>query len=507
MALSATEPEAPDVRIVENNFFTSGPPCPLYDGVFEKTFDGRLPTMLAQSRSPSPAAFLLADPRVFATGPLRPVVPLSPKLRQACNQLKRREGTTMSLSLQHPRSSTPESLFDELRLSDTDRHLTQRQPSQADVNYGAVATRADPSTQKQKETESIEMEELKPVPADSREFAFPQSTRSVGHPKPMREGHGCASRVLQRQGQPEFLSVKKDALRRVENCGFKEFSTASKVRAMEGNRIDIVSEAENYTGKNVVVTSFDTMRLFGSFYGCSTDEDEFEPILESTLGFRNTAESTGVALHSNMSSSVLPVPSNRSNDESPLAIINSLERRPTIYSHHERDAIQADKADTRSRSYIEGTGNIVADEENNCPQVNGELNDNTVRVYTLLSTGPMQPPLQLDQLEPDIFGNEIAGLSVAVNGDNKDKRKILGIFKRKYSELVDNDSPNIRMSANLKSVRLLKWHLRVRKPQRVLASIEKRLDIFTKLFKSVNAHVKEQPGHLLLEDSSDLQDF
>ncbi|KAK9367603.1 hypothetical protein V1509DRAFT_625661 [Lipomyces kononenkoae] len=509
----ANDRQVSELRTVQDSFFASGPPCPLYDGVFEKSFDGCLPPMLAQSRSPSPTASLLANPQGFANTHLRSL-PLLPRSQQTCNQFKRGEGTAMSVNLQRSRSSTPEPLFEALHLSNRDRHVTQRQPSHADVNYGAVAARADPSDKEQKETESIEMEELKPLLADSHEISFQQFMHPIGHSQPMKHDYGCTSRPLQRQGQPEFMSLRKDALRRIENSGFQESPTVSKVRALESNGIDAVPEAESDIGKRIVVTAFDTMSLFGTIYDSSTDEEEFEPRLASTLMFRNSAEPTGAALRSNLSSSVLPVSANHSKDESPLAIANSLERRLSTHSLHESedaldavdavDAVDANNTGTRSRSDIEGMGNIVAGKENNSLQANGELNGSTVRIHTFLSMGLMQAPLQLDQLQPDIFGNETAGISVTGNGDDTTKRNLLDLFKRKYSERVGNEAPNVQTSASLNSVRHRRWRLRVRKPQRVLASM-KRLDIFTKLFKPGNAPVKEEPVHLLLEDSSDLR--
>ncbi|KAK9373042.1 uncharacterized protein V1513DRAFT_426997 [Lipomyces chichibuensis] len=496
-ALSTAGPEVSELSIAQEGFFAGGPPSPLYDGVFEKSFDGRLLPMLARSPSPSSTASLLGHTQILSYTPIPLAAStLSPKPPRTCNQYQeRREGYIISPRLRRSKLSAAGSLLEGLRLPSTDWHLTQRQPNQADHIYGAVATRSNASIPEQKAMESIEMDELKPVLVNSREYSF-ELIPSVGNPNYKKNGCRCA-RV--RQVEREFMAARTGALRRIESSVFDELENASKLRDLEGNGIDVVSETENDVGKRIVVTAFDTMGLFGGNYDSSSEEEEFESRLKTTLTFKNEAERRGVGLNSNMSALARQV-SGRSDDQSPSAILTSREGWLPIGSLEMIEELN--NTSLRSRSSIEERG--VDDKETDDVPANGNVSANTVKVYPFLSTGAMQPLLQLGQLEPDIFENEMIGLSVAAISDNKSKRSLFCIFKRKPLERINHEALNIRIQASLKSLSIRKWKLQARKhPRNILASIEKRLDIFTKIFKSRNSRDREQPVHPLFEDSFD----
>ncbi|KAK9495193.1 hypothetical protein V1508DRAFT_411202 [Lipomyces doorenjongii] len=499
-ALSTAGPEVPELSIAQEGFFAGGPPSPLYDGVFEKSFDGHLLPMLARSPSPSPTASLLVHTPLLSYTPI-PLAPstLSPKPPRTCNQYQeRREGCIISLPLRRSKLSAEGSLLEGLHLSSTGRRLTQRRPNQADLIYGAATTRSNASIPEQKTAESIAMDELQPVLLNSREYSF-ELIPSVGNLNYKEDGCICASRVRQVQAHRESLAAKTGALRRIESSVFDELESTSKVKDLEGNGIDVVSETENDVGKKIVVTAFDRMGLFGGIYD-SSSEEEIESRLKTTFTFKNDSERTDVGLNSNMSPLARRV-SGRSDDQSPSAMVKSLEEWQPIDSLEAIDELNNTGAG--SRSSIDEKG--VNDKDTDDTPANGDdVSANTVKVYPFLSTGAMQPLLQLAQLEPDIFENEMIGLSVAANGDNKSKRSLLSIFKRKSLVHIDNQVLNIRIQASLKSLSLRKWKLQVRKhPRNALASIEKRLDKFTRIFKSTNSRDQEQPVHPLFEDSFD----
>ncbi|KAK9313579.1 hypothetical protein V1522DRAFT_264625 [Lipomyces starkeyi] len=499
-ALSTAGPEVPELSIAQEGFFAGGPPSSLYDGVFEQSFDGRLLPMLARSPSPSPTASLLGRTPILSYSPIPLAAStLSLKPPRTCNQYQeRRDGYIISPRPRRSKLSAPGSVLEGLHLSSADRHLTQRQPNQADLTYGAAVTRSNASIPEQKAMESIEMDELKPVLVNSRQYSF-ELIPSVGNPNYKEDGCSCASRVGQVQRQRESAAVKTGALRRIESSVFDELENESKLRDLEGNGIDVVSETEDDVGKKIVVTAFDTMGLFGGIYDSSSEEEDIESRLKTTLTFNNDAERTGVGLISNVSTLARRV-SGRRDDQSPSAMVKSLEGWLPIDSLEVIEELN--NTGVRSRSSIEEKG--VDDKETDDIPANGDVCANTVKVYPFLSTGAMQPLLQLGQLEPDIFENEMIGLSVAKNGDNKSKRSLLCIFKRKSLVRIDNERLNIRIQASLKSLSFRKWKLRARKhPRNVLASIEKRLDIFTKIFKSRNSRGQEQPVHPLFEDSFD----
>ncbi|KAJ8101278.1 hypothetical protein POJ06DRAFT_237418 [Lipomyces tetrasporus] len=479
-ALGTAGPEIPELGITQESIFAAGPPSPIYDGIFEKSFDGRLPPLAARSPSPSPTASLLEHTPVLSYLPIRSdVSPLSSKLPRTRHQYKElREGHIVSPS--RPRRSklpVAKTLFEGLRFSNGDRRLTQLQPNQAHVTFGTVSMKSNTSVPRQKAVESIEMEELKPVLVNSHEY----SSESIPAVEPSQSQMGkCGSRILQMPRQRGSTAAKTGTLRRIESSVFEELENVSRANDLEGHGIDVVSETENDVGKKIVVTAFDTMGLFGKIYDSSSDEEESELRLKAEVIFNNETMAAGRA----------------KSQEQWLPI-------------HSREAIEGlNSTRVRSRLTISRIENRDDDQENANTPVIGEVSESTVKMHPLLSTGAMQAPVHLDQLEPDIFENEMIGLSAATNRDDKRKRNPLFKFKRKPLAPIENDSVNIRTPASLKSQNGLsfqKWKLRAREPpRRVMASIERRLNIFAKIFRTRNFHHdKEPPIYPLFEDSFD----
>ncbi|KAK9249047.1 hypothetical protein V1506DRAFT_139039 [Lipomyces tetrasporus] len=505
-ALGTAGPEIQELGITQESIFAAGPPSPIYDGIFEKSFDGRLPPLAARSPSPSPTASLLEHTPVLSYLPIRSdVSPLSSKLPRTRHQYKeRREGHIVSPS--RPRRSklpVAKTLFEGLRFSNGDRRLTQLQPNQAHVTFGTVSMKSNTSVPRQKAVESIEMEELKPVLVNSHEY----SSESIPAIEPSQSQMGkCGSRILQMPRQRGSTAAKTGTLRRIESSVFEELENVSRANDLEGHGIDVVSETEKDVGKKIVVTAFDTMGLFGKIYDSSSDEEESELRLKAEVIFNNETMAAGRALKGNTSALALSASGYHFDDESQSVMVKSQEQWLPI---HSREAIEGlNSTRVRSRLTISRIENRDDDQENANTPVIGEVSESTVKMHPLLSTGAMQAPVHLDQLEPDIFENEMIGLSAATNRDDKRKRNPLFKFKRKPLAPIENDSVNIRTPASLKSqngLRFQKWKLRAREPpRRVMASIERRLNIFAKIFRTRNFHRdKEPPIYPLFEDSFD----
>ncbi|KAK9319667.1 hypothetical protein V1517DRAFT_331788 [Lipomyces orientalis] len=507
-ALGTAGPEIPELGITQESIFAGGPPSPLYDGIFEKSFDGHLQPLAARSPSPSPTASLLEHTPVLSYLPIRSdISPLSRKLLRTRHQHKeRREGNIISHRPRRSKLPVAKTLFEGLRFSNADRRLKQLQPNQAHVTFGAVSMKSNTSVPRQKAVESIEMEELKPVLANSHKYP----SESIPPVEPAQAQMGkCGSSILQMPRCRGSMAAKTGTLRRIESSVFEELENVSKTNNSEGHGIDVVSEAESEVGKKIVVTAFDTIGLLGKFYDSSSDEEESELRLKAEVIFNNETTPAARALKGNLSALALCASGHHLDDELQSVMVKSQERRLPRHSQEAIDGLN--NTVVRSRLTNSRTENGNDDQENvNIPVVPvvGEVSESTVKMHPLLSTGVMQTPVHLDQLEPDIFENEMIGLSVATNRENQRRRNPLFRFKRKSFAPIENGSVNVREPASLKSQNGLtfqKWKVRAREPPRkVMASIERRLDIFAKIFRIRNFHRdKEPPIYPLFEDSFD----